>query len=361
MMKKSNKFTWRIVEFSKLKINDHYSPHFTIDGYYWRLRVFPRGNNIGDHFSVYIEACDYKIQTVNARITFTVVNQINEEDSVKKYVDQLEINANDRDWGFHDFMPLSNLTHPHRGFIVDDTIIVEVDVFASKHEADVDSQGVDQDARTVNNQGMADDSNAIEFCFDQVAMTMLKKLEDENAPPSVRIVDFKDIVSNNYVTIGAFIVPSSLESIAKELLVKHPDIGTGNSPFPYMNEMAFIVLCGALKSMDTTRSTEVTETLILKWRDAVRGALHSGFKIDILKDHLELVTYAYLATLAKNSGESKALKAIDVKVSVKRKELNSLIAQRAGMHKKIKTELWKTCEATAAKNFPGETYGYFSI
>ncbi|KAM7273991.1 hypothetical protein ACFE04_028655 [Oxalis oulophora] len=256
-------------------------------------------------------------------------------------------------------MPLSNLTHPHGGFIVNDTIIVEVDVFASKHEAaDVDSH---QDARTVNNQGMKDDGNATEFCFDQVAMTLLKKLEDDNDPPSMSIIDFEDILSNNYVTIvGALIVPASLESTAKELLVKHPDIGTGNSPFQYMNQMAFIFLCCALKSMGTTRSTEVTETLILKWQDAVRCALHSGFKIDILKDHLELVTYAYLAILAKKSLESKALKAIDVKIYAKRNRLNALKAQRADMYKKMKTELWKTSEA-AAKNFPGETYSYFSI
>ncbi|KAM7270527.1 hypothetical protein ACFE04_029741 [Oxalis oulophora] len=74
---------------------------------------------------------------------------------------------------------------------------------------------------------------------------------------------------------------------------------------PYMIEMAFIVLCGALKSMDTTRLP--------------RGALHSSFKIDILKDYLEFVTYAYLAMLTKNSRESKALKVIDVKISAKEK------------------------------------------
>ncbi|KAM7273294.1 hypothetical protein ACFE04_027958 [Oxalis oulophora] len=156
-------------------------------------------------------------------------------------------------------------------------------------------------------------------------------------------------------------VSASLESIANELLAKHSDIGTGNSPFPYMNEMAFIILCGALKSMDTTRSTELTEMLILKWRDVVRGALHSGFKINFFKDHLKLVTRAYLAMLTKNSRESKALKAIDVKISTKRKELNALIAQHVDVYKKMKTALWKTCEEAASKNFPGETYGYFSI
>ncbi|KAM7264094.1 hypothetical protein ACFE04_001777 [Oxalis oulophora] len=85
--------------------------------------------------------------SVNARFTFTVVNQINEKDSVKEDADLHQFNANkSTNWGFDDFIPLRDLTHPHEGYIVNDTIIVEVDVFACKHEDNVDSQ-VDQDAR----------------------------------------------------------------------------------------------------------------------------------------------------------------------------------------------------------------------
>ena len=45
---------------------------------------------------------------------------------------QHQFNARESDWGFTSFMPLSELYDPSRGFIMDDTVIVEADVSVRK-------------------------------------------------------------------------------------------------------------------------------------------------------------------------------------------------------------------------------------
>ncbi|XP_071724679.1 uncharacterized protein [Rutidosis leptorrhynchoides] len=156
--------------------------------------------------------------------------------------------------------------------------------------------------------------------------------------------------------VGVFTVPPSLESYAKDLLENHADIGTGNSPIHYMNVMAFIVLCCPLATMDATSFSEVTESLILKWRDAIRGALHLGFKADFLMDHLKSVARASLAITC---DESKELKVIDDNITAIEKLMDSLKIRREKICNNSNTELRKTCETEAAK-FPGKTCGYFS-
>ncbi|KAM7262252.1 hypothetical protein ACFE04_021329 [Oxalis oulophora] len=211
-------------------------------------------------------------------------------------------------------------------------------------------------ASIVIRQDKVDDKDS-DRGFDKFATSLLEKLEDDKDSHSVEMSDLKEIASNNYVSVGIFKVPESLESYAKELLLD-PDIGTGNSLLHYVNEMVFVVLCAALKNMDTTCFTEITETSILKWRDAIRGALQFGFKVEFLKDHLKSVTEVYLSKLALNSHESKELQDVDEKISAKRKELDSLMVQRAYMYNNVYTKLRETCDSTAAK-FPGKAYSSF--
>ncbi|KAM7261626.1 hypothetical protein ACFE04_020703 [Oxalis oulophora] len=166
--------------------------------------------------------------------------------------------------------------------------------------------------------------NKLDICFDEIFTSLLKKLEEDNASYSVKMSDFKDIATSNYVDVGIFTVPKSLKSYANDLLARHPDIGMGNSPLHYVNEMVFVVLCSALKSMNTICFTEITESVILKWRDAIRGALQFGFKVDFLKDDLKSVTETYLAKLALSAHESKEVQAIDDNITAMEKRLDTL-------------------------------------
>ncbi|KAM7261649.1 hypothetical protein ACFE04_020726 [Oxalis oulophora] len=205
------------------------------------------------------------------------------------------------------------------------------------------------DVVVTSSNKMSVEKRKIGICFDEMSSTMLEKLKDDKAPYSVRFGDFKEINSDKYVDIGIFRVPEILESYAKHLLESHPDIGSGNSPVHYMNEMAFVVLCCALKSMDMKCFGEITESSIFKWSDAIRGASQFGFKVDFLKDKLKSVTQAYLSKLARNVDESKELSDLDDRINVMEKELNTLKGHRSKLYNGMYSELRKSCEKEEAK------------
>nr|VDC93369.1 unnamed protein product [Brassica oleracea] len=61
----------------------------------------------------------------------TVVNQINNRYSVRKET-QHQFNARESDWGFTSFMPLGELYDPTRGYLVNDTVLIEAEVSVRK-------------------------------------------------------------------------------------------------------------------------------------------------------------------------------------------------------------------------------------
>ncbi|XXG73090.1 hypothetical protein AAC387_Pa07g2067 [Persea americana] len=88
----SSRFTWTIENFSRLNTKKHYSDVFFVGGYKWRVLIFPKGNNV--------TTCPYT---------------------------QHQFNARESDWGFTSFMPLSKLYDPSRGYLVNDTCVVEAE------------------------------------------------------------------------------------------------------------------------------------------------------------------------------------------------------------------------------------------
>ncbi|CAL9099651.1 unnamed protein product [Musa textilis] len=62
-----------------------------------------------------------------AQFSLAVVNQIQSKYSIRKDT-QHQFNSRESDWGFTSFMPLSEVYDPSRGFLVNDTLVVEADV-----------------------------------------------------------------------------------------------------------------------------------------------------------------------------------------------------------------------------------------
>ncbi|KAM7262059.1 hypothetical protein ACFE04_021136 [Oxalis oulophora] len=323
------KFTWNIEKFTSLGSNKLYSKSFTAGDHQWKVLLYPKGNN-ANYLSIYLSV-DESAQT------------------------EQEFNATMKEWGFKSFIELFKLRDPTRGYLKNGTIVVEVEVIVRKPANLLSREAeLDKNARNVINQDKIDNEA---IYSDEMAMALLEKLDDEKSPNSVKISDFKDVASNSYVDVGIFTVPESLQTYAKCLLARNPSIGNGNFSWHYVNEMTFVVLCGALKSMDTTSFDKITESLILKWRDAIRGALQFGFKVDFLKDHLKSVTQAYLSKqLALNSEESKELQVTDDGIIAMEKLLEIMKANRA-KYNKIKSEFKKSCEIEEAKFPAGKTCG----
>ncbi|KAI5435678.1 hypothetical protein KIW84_022194 [Lathyrus oleraceus] len=66
-----------------------------------------------------------------AQFSLAIVNQVHNKFYVRKDT-QHQFNARESDWGFTSFMPLGELYDPGRGYLVNDTLIIEVEVLVRK-------------------------------------------------------------------------------------------------------------------------------------------------------------------------------------------------------------------------------------
>ncbi|XP_044483132.1 ubiquitin C-terminal hydrolase 12-like isoform X3 [Mangifera indica] len=130
----SSRFTWRIDNFSRLNTKKHYSEIFIVGGYKWRVLIFPKGNNV-DHLSMYLDVADSGSLPYGwnryAQFSLAVINQIHTKYSVRKDT-QHQFTARESDWGFTSFMPLGELYDPNRGYLVNDTLLVEAEVIVRR-------------------------------------------------------------------------------------------------------------------------------------------------------------------------------------------------------------------------------------
>ncbi|KAI3838530.1 hypothetical protein MKX03_016232 [Papaver bracteatum] len=121
----STRFVWTIKKFSKLDAEEHYSDVFFVSCYEWRAMIFPKGKNV-DHLSVYLNTAD-STTSVYAEFSLAVVNQSHPEYTLR--IDtQHEFSPRQSSWGIASFIPLSELNDPGKGYIINDTCIIEANV-----------------------------------------------------------------------------------------------------------------------------------------------------------------------------------------------------------------------------------------
>ncbi|CAN4100824.1 unnamed protein product [Withania somnifera] len=120
------RFTWKIPNFSRLKVKKLYSDVFAVGAYKWRILIFPKGNNVDD-LSIYLDVADSDTLPYgwsrNAQFSLSVVNQIQKTYSIRKET-QHQFNARESDWGFTSFMSLAELYDKKRGYLVDGLCII---------------------------------------------------------------------------------------------------------------------------------------------------------------------------------------------------------------------------------------------
>ncbi|XP_047067623.1 ubiquitin C-terminal hydrolase 12-like isoform X3 [Lolium rigidum] len=130
----TSRFTWTIENFTRLNGKKHYSDVFVVGGFKWRVLIFPKGNNV-ENLSMYLDVADSGNLPYGwsryAHFSLAIVNQIHQKFTTRKDT-QHQFNARESDWGFTSFMPLSELYDPSRGYIVNDTVVVEAEVAVRK-------------------------------------------------------------------------------------------------------------------------------------------------------------------------------------------------------------------------------------
>ncbi|WOL20666.1 ubiquitin carboxyl-terminal hydrolase 12 isoform X9 [Canna indica] len=130
----TSRFTWTIENYSRLNVKKLYSDIFVVGGYQWRVLIFPKGNNV-DSLSMYLDVADSTNLPYGwsryAQFSLAVRNQIHNKYSIRKET-QHQFNARESDWGFTSFMSLSEVYDPGRGYLVNDTLVVEAEVTVRK-------------------------------------------------------------------------------------------------------------------------------------------------------------------------------------------------------------------------------------
>ncbi|KAJ0678205.1 putative ubiquitinyl hydrolase 1 [Helianthus annuus] len=123
----SARFTWTIKNFSTFLGEKMSSDPFVVRGCTWRVVVFPNG----EHLSLYLDAADSMTLpygwSIYAQFSLAVVNQMNSSFTVRKHT-QHQFNTRCSDWGFTSFMQLKELCEEGRGYLMNDTCVIEVDV-----------------------------------------------------------------------------------------------------------------------------------------------------------------------------------------------------------------------------------------
>ncbi|GAB4838863.1 hypothetical protein Ancab_039863 [Ancistrocladus abbreviatus] len=121
-------YAWR-VKFSELS-DDAYSPEFTIEGRTWKLNVCPRGSGAqkGKSLSLYLALTQLHDLTAGNKLyveyELRVKNQLNGEDRTGIFKHPFEKSA--KNWGRTSFVPISDLSIPTKGLVMDDLIVLEV-------------------------------------------------------------------------------------------------------------------------------------------------------------------------------------------------------------------------------------------
>ena len=130
----SGTYKWVIKDWSKIRTPKLRSESFTIGGFNWRILIFPKGNSC-DFLSVYLDVADPELQPYGwsrfAQFSLTVVSQVDEKYNVKKDTSHT-FEGRESDWGFTQFVTLSDINDPSKGYLVDDAVIVQCDVNVRK-------------------------------------------------------------------------------------------------------------------------------------------------------------------------------------------------------------------------------------
>ncbi|KAK2377733.1 ubiquitin carboxyl-terminal hydrolase [Trifolium repens] len=186
------RFTWKIDRFSQIKAYKLYSNVFEVGGFKCHVLIFPKGNNVEDYLSMYLDVADSARLPYGwsncALFSLTLVNQIMNKYSLRQD-SQHQFNQQQSDWGFTSFIPLSELYDPSSGYLVNDTLVVEVEVTCNLVE-----NGTVEHFRVVRDEDLAEQIGK-DIYFDLVDLDAVKSF---CVPKDTPFYAFKEEVAKEF-------------------------------------------------------------------------------------------------------------------------------------------------------------------
>lgn len=105
------------------------SPIFMSCGRKWIIKIYPMGQPSSNYMSVFLEYRDEGEE--NVHFSLELISQLYPEQSIKYWV-QYRFNSKSNSFGYPKFIGVSTLMDPDMGFLVNDTIILNVSILQLK-------------------------------------------------------------------------------------------------------------------------------------------------------------------------------------------------------------------------------------
>ncbi|XWS52959.1 hypothetical protein CRYUN_Cryun11dG0116600 [Craigia yunnanensis] len=148
---------------------------------------------------------------------------------------------------------------------------------------------------------------ATETPYSDVHVTNFIANLEENTKSRVNSSSFKDLDGERQ-RVGNYSFPMSLVSTVNTIMDAHGDV-TENSLFNHsVVENTCVLLCAAIKEMGDLSLKQVTEEIMVNWRDAIKDASRIGCNVEFAWKHLEAIAYAYFGLKARNYRTSLELR-----------------------------------------------------
>ncbi|RZC47812.1 hypothetical protein C5167_040760 [Papaver somniferum] len=124
----SSKFTWKINKFSKFTTMSTYSDVFSVNGFKWKACICPKGREeVYDHISLYLVPVDLT-KSVDTQFSFAITSQKDRNNTLRFELKHNFHEGTIQGFGWTFFMPLVELHDRTKGYIVDDTCVISIDV-----------------------------------------------------------------------------------------------------------------------------------------------------------------------------------------------------------------------------------------
>ncbi|KAK6247270.1 hypothetical protein QUC31_018835 [Theobroma cacao] len=137
---------------------------------------------------------------------------------------------------------------------------------------------------------------------DVLVTKFMAKLDDDSVVSNVDLSSFKDL-DGERKKIGKYSIPPSLVLTAEGIIKAYGDI-TDKCRFGYsVVETAYILLCAAIKEMSNLSLEQVSEEVMLKWRDAIKDANGLNCDAKFAMEDLKKIAYGYFGIKAKSDSE----------------------------------------------------------
>ncbi|XP_026424394.1 uncharacterized protein LOC113320715 [Papaver somniferum] len=297
----SSRVKWRIENFSKLS-KMHFSDTFSVGCHKWRLLMYPKGA-IEGNLSLYLCAVGFS-NFPFVEFYLEVINQFDNSYTVRKGA-HYKFTALDRARGFTSLMPLNELNGPRKGYIVEDSCIVE---------AEISMPGVPDyhipTSLEVHNGNSMEVELSVEALAEVVTPTedilpvgVMEAVAEVKVSGAAKQDEFpgagrlyeegrycKEVVlDEKYEEVGGFRVLKTQASLYKEIWLNYGHIAsTQVLKDLYSSQVAIVTeIMTCIVDMYWYRLEEVSSEMIDTWDKKIQVAEKLEFNISWLRERLE--------------------------------------------------------------------------